>query len=107
MSIEDIIDKLPEEYQELAQRYLPVLTQMTFDELENWVNLLAEGNWQAAYRNLVGKMSTDELIAETVKVNEQIKELNEENAETIAMQKNIIKEILLIALNILKSKAEQ
>jgi hypothetical protein len=107
MSIEDIIDKLPEEYQELAWRYLPVLAQMTFDELENWVNLLAEGNWQAAYQKLVGKMSTDELIAETVKVNEQIKELNEENTETMAMQKNIIKEILLIALNILKSKVEQ
>lgn len=104
--IDDLIKRLPDEFQELAQRYMPILVNMTFDELEQWVGLLAEGNWQKAYQNVVVKMSIDESVAEQKRINELLQKLNEENADKLAMDKDIVRQILLIALFMLRSEIE-
>lgn len=99
--IDEIIEKLPPEFRPLAKRYVPILIEMSFEELTQWVRFIVIGNWQIAYARLVGKMSTDEQVAELKRVNEMLVGLNEENASAVRIQRNIVQELLLVSIQML------
>ncbi len=104
MSIEDTIKKLPEEYQEIARGYITLLLDMGFEEIRAWVGLLAVGNWEGAYRELIAKMTTDEILIEERKSHEILKRLNKDNAERIAAQYAIIEQIFLTSILMLREE---
>jgi len=106
MTIEEIIAKLPEEYQEIARTYTTLLLDMSFAELQTWVEMIAKGNWQNAYRNLVVKMSTEELLIAERKGHEILKRLNKENADSIATQFALIEQIILTSILMLRKEIE-
>lgn len=107
MKIEELIQKLPKEYRELAYRYIPLILDMGFEELKAWVEMMTKGNWQKAYQNIVAKMSTDAVLAEEKKAHEILKRLNKDNAERIAAQFAIIEQIFLILLLMLRKEIEE
>jgi thiaminase len=98
MTTEELIAKLPEEYQPIARRYVSLLLDMGFDELQSWIEILASGNWREAYISMVSKMSTIDILNEQEKVNEILKKLNKENANMYAAQKEMIQQIFLTSL---------
>jgi len=106
MKIDELIEKLPEEYREIARRYIPLLVEMSFEELQAWVELITKGNWQDSYTKLVAKMPTDEVIAEERKGHEILKRLNKDNAERIGVQFAIIEQIFLTSLLMLRKEVE-
>jgi len=106
MKIEELILKLPEQYQEIARRYINLLIDMKFEELQGWVEMLAGGNWHQAYETVVSKMTTAEVLNEQKKANEILKALNKENADQLAAQKEIVQQIFLISLLMLREEIE-
>lgn len=104
MKIEELIEKLPEEYQPFARRYVTILLDMAFDELENWVEILAKGQWPQAYQSIVSKMSTEAIVDEQKQANEILKKLNKENADMLAAQTEIIQQIFLTLLLMLRKQ---
>lgn len=102
MTTEEIIAKLPEEYQPIAQRYVTLLLDMGFGELQAWAEKIAGENWPVAYESLVKKMSTTEIINEQKKANEILKALNKENAT----QRELILQIFLTSLLMLRKEVE-
>lgn len=106
MKIDDLIAKLPEEYRAIAKRYAPLLINMGFEELQDWVERLAGGDWQQAYKDLVSKMTTTEIVDEQDKANEIMKALNKENADLVAAQSNLMQQILLSTLLMLRGQIE-
>ena len=106
MSIEELIAKLPQEYREIARRYTVLLIDMSFEELRAWIELIAKGEWQNAYANLIGKMSTDEVLAEEQKGHEILKRLNKDNSERISAQFALIEQIFLTSMLMLREEIE-
>jgi len=106
MPLEELIKKLPDEYQEMARRYLPIFINSTFDELEQWIALIAIGNWQEAYGTVVRKMDTEVLLDEQGKCNEYLRKLNKANADYMELQREMIRKSLLIGLLTLKKEIE-
>ncbi len=106
MTTEELIAKLPDEYQPIARRYVSLLLDMGFDELQGWVEMLANGNWKQAYETVVAKMTTTEVVNEQKRVNEILKALNKENADQIAAQKEIIQQVFLTSLLMLRKEVE-
>ena len=106
MTIEELIKKLPERFQAIARRYAHLLIDMGFEELEAWIELISTGEWEQAYKNLISKMNTDELVGEQDKLNEILKALNEENAEFVSAQKDIVLQVLLTLLLMLRKQVE-
>lgn len=106
MKIEEIILKLPEEYQETAKRYVSLLVEMSFEELQAWVEMIRKGDWLKSYEKLIAKMPTDEVLAEERKGHEILKRLNKDNAERIAAQFAIIEQIFLTSLLMLRKEIE-
>lgn len=104
--LDDLIEKLSIEYQEMARRYLPIFVESTVGELEQWVALIAIGNWQDAYGMVVRKMSTEALLDEQGKCNERLRKLNKENADYIQLQQEMIRKALLVGLMALKKEVE-
>ncbi len=106
MTIEELIQKLPQEYQEIAYRYTSILLDDAFEDLQGWIEMVAKGNWQDAYKRIIEQMPTDEVIAEERKSHEILKRLNKDNAERIGAQFAIIEQILLTSLMMLRKEIE-
>ncbi len=98
MKIEELIQKLPAEFHDLARRYTPVLIGWGFEDLQAWVEQIAKGNWQTAYQKLVASMDTEALIAEERKSHEILQKLNKDNAEAINLRKAIVEQVLLTSI---------
>ncbi|KKN74444.1 hypothetical protein LCGC14_0390640 [marine sediment metagenome] len=106
MTIEELIKKLPQEYQEIAYRYTAILLDEAFDDLQGWIELIAKGKWQDAYRRIIEKMPTNEVIADEQRGHEILKRLNKNNAERIGAQFAIIEQILLTSMLMLRKEIE-
>lgn len=100
--IEDLIAKLPPELQPIAGRYISLFLQSGQAELAAWINMLLSGDWLAAYSYATSKMTTEDLIAEQQRINDELSRLNTENAANVAAQKALIQQALTIAIGLLQ-----
>lgn len=107
MTIEELIQKLPQEYQEIANRYTTILLDDAFEDLQGWIELIRKGDWLDAYRRIIEQMPTEEVLADERKGQEILKRLNKENAGRIAVQFAIIEQILLTSLMMLRKEIEE
>jgi len=96
-AIDDIIKLLPDELKEVGKLYLPVLGKLLADEIEAFAELVGLGYWQKAYRILVSRMSTDELLQALEMSNKRLEEENIKNATFIKVQGKAINDLLKIA----------
>ena len=102
-ALDKLIEKLPAEYKDWGRQYLPVFADMTFDELESFA-VLAVYNWPEAYSEIARRMSTENLLKEQRRINEQLTQLNKENAAFVEMQKSMVRDAILIGLTIAKNE---
>jgi hypothetical protein len=109
MTLEEIIAKLPEEFQPWARQYGNAFLDMAFTELTNLVDKIAEGNFADAYAVIVSRFTTEELIRSQQRVNEELIKLNKQNASFAEFQKQLVKDALNILLLIFHAvlKGEQ
>lgn len=104
MSLEDLIQKLPEIYQELARTHIKLLINLTYDELEVWTKLMLEGDYEQAQANLIKQMSTQEAIDDTTAIKNIMKELNKEAKAQADTWREFFLQIILIGLLRLKEE---
>jgi len=101
MTVQELIDKLPEELKPYAQTYFDFIVAQSSDILTEWVNAVAAGDWRAAYKMLVSKMSTQQLIDELQlqrKVQAQLQAQGQANTE---VQQALIASLLKALISML------
>jgi hypothetical protein len=103
-TIEEVIERLPEEYREWARQYGDAIISMGFDELTLWVDRIVNAQWREAYRILAARMTTEQLIASQEAINEKLRALNRRNASFLVMQKQMVKDALTIGVLMLRAR---
>ena len=101
MTMHELIDKLPDELKPFAQTYFDLLTTQSAELLSEWADSVAAGEWKAAYKLLVSKMSTQQLLDELQlqrKVQAQLAALGHDASET---QQFIIASVLKALISML------
>jgi tyrosyl-tRNA synthetase len=98
MALKDIIEKLPPEQQEIAALYLPLLTDMAMDEINQWVELVLAGNRESAYKIIVSKMATGQLLAEQDRINAKLKAISEKDAGNEETQKQLLRDLFTLLI---------
>lgn len=99
-TLEELIDKLPEQLQPWAAEYGEAFINMTADELKNWMNLILKGDVYAAYKKLMETMPNVELLNEWTALNASWQAANEANKQIIDLQKSAVVGFLQIMLKI-------
>jgi hypothetical protein len=99
-TIDDLIGKLPENLQPVAEEYGPALLEMSAKEIWAWVNLLLNLEYEKAYKTLLSRMNQDDIMKEWEAKIEKWKQANAENAAAIMLQKNALMAVLDAALQI-------
>ncbi len=102
MTIEKLIEQLPDGLKPIAVQYGPALVKMTADEVWAWVELLISGKTAEAYKEVIDKLPPSEKLALMAKDIAKWDELNTKNAAKIGLQKEaavaVLKALLTIAL---------
>jgi len=98
MTLDELIQKVPEQFRPVAARYGPALLAMSTADLWAWVQLLIEGQSQAAYAAVLRRMENPDLLAEWDNLNDQWKEANAANAASKALQKEAVLAVLRVML---------
>ena len=106
MQLDELIAKLPEEYQPWGKQYGNALIDMGFNELTAWADLIANAKWQDAYKALAARMTTKQLIESQEAVNAKLKVINKRNASHVAMQEQMVKDAMTIGILLLKAKVD-
>ena len=100
LTLEELIAALPEELQEVAEIWGPVLFEMGVNEIKAWVNLMLLGDYATAYATLLQRKSNSELISLWAGLNAKWKAANMDNAAQIEAQRGFIMAVLKACLTI-------
>jgi len=98
ITIEELMAKLPDEYNPVIAKYGPALLEMTTGELWSWIELMARGDTDRAYKTLLSRMTNAALITEMDKINAEWETTNEANAQRLKLQRNASLAILRVTL---------
>ena len=104
----ELLDKLPTELREIAERYLPAFEDATAEDVKHWIMLVTENNWRDAYTFAICKMSTDDLVGEQTRLNAIVAGLNDKNARFIDAKKKMLRDVLqaLVTMGIAAAKGD-
>ncbi len=100
MTIDELIQKVPERFRPVAAMYGPALLTMSVDELWAWIELLIRGDATAAYRAVLSRMEGDDLVGEWDRLGQQWAEANAENAARLAIQRAAVLATLRVLLTV-------
>ena len=98
MSIQQTIDRLPDELKPLAQSILPILIRWGEEKAVQWLNGFMYGSYEAARKQLYRAMTTPERDREDERQIAALKALNNDNAALVASQRNAIWRIFIALL---------
>ncbi|MHC4717525.1 MAG: hypothetical protein ACYS5V_11180 [Planctomycetota bacterium] len=97
MTLDELVQTVPEQWQPIVSRYGPILLEMSTEDLWAWIQLLAEGHDRRAYRAVLARMD-DELLNEWDRVAERWQGANEENARRRRIQTEALQAVLHVLL---------
>lgn len=100
----EIIEKLPEELQPLADVYLPIFADMAEDEVNALIDNIVEGDCLSAYNSMFTRMSTPQIATMIERINDRMVALNKASAQAVEMQRQFAKDALAIGLLALKER---
>jgi hypothetical protein len=100
MTLEELKTKIPESLQPWVNQYGPVFVGMTTQEIYNWIELLSKGDIYAAYKDILAKMPNKDLFDEWSKINAQWVTANQNNINSLNVQKEAMAAILKVLLTI-------
>jgi len=105
ITLDDLIDAVPEQFKEIIMEYGPALLKMAGEEFKKWLQSIIKGNTMEAYRILVSQFDGDEKLDELNSLEDAWQDANEANAESIELQKAaataIMKALLTAVIGIL------
>ena len=101
LALDDLLPQVPEALRPLVVQYAPILLAMGQDELFAWVTRLLNGDYEAAYRTILERMTNTEALDEGERLASSWKEANKREAERRAFFKSIALDALKVLLAIL------
>lgn len=76
LSIDELLEKIPEAYRPQAKEFLTAMVLQSADAVATWIKTIIKGDWQSAYRVAVEAMSTEQKVAELNRWNDAMLESN-------------------------------
>ena len=101
--LQDLIDKLPDNLKPIASEYADKVVNMGVEELEAFIMSLGDYGWDASYMELASKMTVADLIASIGTNNSAMQVLNAQGEEKEKAQRDIITQLLVALVAMLKS----
>lgn len=101
--LQDLIDKLPDNLKPIASEYADKVVNMGVEELEAFIMSLGDYGWDASYMELASKMTVADLIASIGTNNSALQVLNAQGEEKKKAQRDIITQLLVALVAMLKS----
>lgn len=96
--IQQIVDKLPQEFQVFAPHYVELLMKFQASEISAMIDSIIGNDIKLAYKMLVEKMSTEELLAEMDRLNAVLIEKKEEALAETQYLKNFINVAIAVGI---------
>lgn len=96
--IQQLIAKLPPQFQSWAETYIQFIANNTFEQITAWINLIMLGDWQAAYEQVIANMTTEQLGQELDRINESFRLQNITNVAQMVTQRAMIQNLLSILI---------
>lgn len=96
--IQALVDKLPLELQVYAAHYVELLLKFQASEIANILDLVVGGDIILAYKMLVVKMSTEELLVEMDRLNAMLVQQNKEAKAESEYLKNFLSVAIAIGM---------
>jgi hypothetical protein len=107
-SLEDAMpawrDELAPELRPLADQYAPALAQMAVEEAWAWIDLLAAGSEEEAWRTLLDRMPSEELAGQWQELSDGWSAARRHVAERRALQQQAVRAVLHGVLSILLAR---
>lgn len=99
MTLDELLQKVPEAWRPAARQYGPVLLAMTAEEVWAWIQLAGQDAYRA-YGELLERLPPDEVVAQWGDVKARWQEANAENARQIDIQKQVAMAVTKVALGL-------
>ena len=101
---EELIQKIPEEFQELARAHLPLFNKMSDEELMSWIDYIMAGDYMKAYEIAGKKMRLDERIQEQKRMKQLLKDISISMRDREEVMAKFFKQLLLIIISAIRWK---
>jgi len=98
VTLDELKAQLPPSLIPWAEAYGPALLLMTAQEIKDWIELLIRGDVLAAYKALLEKMPSGDLLAEWTEINAGWPSANESNVARMSLQRSAAAAALRILL---------
>jgi hypothetical protein len=98
ITLDGLLAKTPELLKPVVQKYGPSLVAMTAQEFCDWLELMLNGDVDAAWRALLAKMPNENLLQAWKDKNAEWDAANERNAARVALQKEATLAVLKVLL---------
>jgi len=100
LPLDDIVSRIPEELRPLAEQYVPELLKMGQEELVAWVTLVLDGDYEGAFKALLGRMDDAKAIEQGTRIEAEWKAANQQEADRRAFFKKLALDVLTALLTI-------
>jgi len=97
MTLDELLAKVPDKFRPLAVQYAPAFLAMGEGEVLAWIDRLARGDLEGAYRQVLEKLPNGDLFAEFETLN---KAWANENAASVA-RLSVVRQALAGVLQVL------
>jgi hypothetical protein len=98
MTIEELLERVPEPWRPVVAQYGAALLAMSAEELWAWIDLLIRGRTAEAYETLVARLEGAELLVEWDRLNAAWSQANRENAGRLELQRAAAVAVLKVLL---------
>lgn len=101
--LQDLIDKLPDKLKPIAAEYADKMVTMSVDEIEAFIMSIGDAGWEAGYTQLMTTMTVADLMNAIGTNNSALQVLNAQGEEKKKAQRDIITQLLVALVAMLKS----
>ena len=105
IDLNELIGKLPESMQGLAQDAVPVLIDMSQDDLLGWIANAVEGDYETAYAAYLSRLTIGEQLAEGERLNARIADAHQGNYDRRKYVQDMVKAVASVGLIYLRARA--
>jgi len=98
MTLDELVQKVPESWRPVVAEYGPALLKMPAAELWAWVRLVLEGREDQAYRAILARMGNAELLDEWDRLSASWRPANRAEASRLALRRRATQAVLHVLL---------
>lgn len=99
ISLDELIGKVPPEWQPVVRKYGRALLRMSADELWDWVETIIRGDEREAYRRLVQRLDNRQFVEEMQATLNSWQDANAENYRRLQLQRSALQAVLRVMLS--------